>query len=326
MRITKLSIAIQKMVIGLIVFSFFACNTNTKKKNMKAKEVKEETVEKTPIFKMSLAQWSLNKSIREQGASPFNFAKEAKSLGFDAVEYVNQLYEKEIEKLGFDAVIDSLKAESERYGVKNVLIMIDHEGHLAHPDITKRNQAIENHKKWVDAAQKLGCHAVRVNASGTDNQEEWDIASIDGLKRLAEYAATKNINVLVENHNDLSSNPVGLSKAMKTINLPNCGTLPDFGNWCMQKNEVGECMAKYPDIYEGTKMMMPFAKAVSAKTYNFDEHGYETTIDFVKMMQIVKDAGYTGYVGVEYEGDELGEKEGIIATMDLLNKAIKELK
>ncbi|WP_298238581.1 sugar phosphate isomerase/epimerase family protein [uncultured Algibacter sp.] len=315
------------ITLGVIMLSFFACNNKTKKQGaMETNEVKEEVVEAAPFFKVSLAQWSLHKSVRESGVSPFNFAKEAKSLGINAIEYVNQLYTKEIETLGFDAVIDSLKAESEKHGVTNVLIMIDHEGYLAHPDEAKRNEAVENHKKWVDAAKKLGCHAIRVNASGTDNQEEWDVAAIDGLKRLAEYAATQNINVLVENHNDLSSNPVGLAKAMKAINLPNCGTLPDFGNWCIRKDEAGTCTERYPDIYEATQMLMPFAKAVSAKTYNFDETGNETTIDFVKMMQIVKDAGYTGYVGIEYEGDELGEKEGIIATMKLLEKATAQLK
>ena len=297
------------------------------------KEVASTTVSVTkgdPFFKLSLAQWSLNQYVRTEKKSPFHFASQAKEMGFEGLEYVSQLYKFEVEKLGFDVVIDSLKTLSEKEKIQNVLIMVDDEGDLADPDENKRNQAVENHKKWVDAAAKLGCHSIRVNTFGTNDPEIWKTTVVDGLKKLSEYAATKNINILCENHGWLSSNPDALMAAIKEVNMKNCGTLPDFGNWCVKRSDIkekwGDCAEVYPDKYQGTKMMMPAAMAVSAKSYNFDENGNETTIDFVKMLQIVKDAGYTGFVGVEYEGDVLDEKAGIEATKDLLLSASTKLK
>ena len=297
------------------------------------KEVASTTVSVTkgdPFFKLSLAQWSLNQYVRTEKKSPFHFASQAKEMGFEGLEYVSQLYKFEVEKLGFDVVIDSLKTLSEKEKIQNVLIMVDDEGDLADPDENKRNQAVENHKKWVDAAAKLGCHSIRVNTFGTNDPEIWKTTVVDGLKKLSEYAATKNINILCENHGWLSSNPVVLMSAIEDVNMKNCGTLPDFGNWCVKRTDInekwGDCAEVYPDKYQGTKMMMPAAMAVSAKSYNFDENGNETTIDFVKMLQIVKDAGYTGFVGVEYEGDVLDEKAGIEATKALLLLASTKLK
>ena len=297
------------------------------------KEVASTTVSVTkgdPFFKLSLAQWSLNQYVRTEKKSPFHFASQAKEMGFEGLEYVSQLYKFEVEKLGFDVVIDSLNKISKKESMQNILIMVDDEGDLADPDENKRNQAVENHKKWVDAAAKLGCHSIRVNTFGTNDPEIWKTTVVDGLKKLSEYAATKNINVLCENHGWLSSNPVALMSAIEDVNMKNCGTLPDFGNWCVKRTDInekwGDCAEVYPDKYQGTKMMMPAAMAVSAKSYNFDENGNETTIDFVKMLQIVKDAGYTGFVGVEYEGDVLDEKAGIEATKALLLLASTKLK
>ena len=297
------------------------------------KEVASTTASVTkgdPFFKLSLAQWSLNQYVRTEKKSPFHFASQAKEMGFEGLEYVSQLYKFEIEKLGFDVVIDSLNKISKKESMQNILIMVDDEGDLADPDENKRNQAVENHKRWVDAASKLGCQSIRVNTFGTNDPEIWKTTVVDGLRKLSEYAATKNINVLCENHGWLSSNPVELMKAIKAVNMENCGTLPDFGNWCVRRKEVnkkwGDCAEVYPDKYEGTKMMMSAAMAVSAKSYDFDEAGNETTIDFVKMLQIVKDAGYTGFIGVEYEGSGLDEPAGIKATRGLLLKSASNLK
>ena len=297
------------------------------------KEVASTTVSVTkgdPFFKLSLAQWSLNQYVRTEKKSPFHFASQAKEMGFEGLEYVSQLYKFEIEKLGFDVVIDSLNKISKKESMQNILIMVDDEGDLADPDENKRNQAVENHKRWVDAASKLGCQSIRVNTFGTNDPEIWKTTVVDGLRKLSEYAATKNINVLCENHGWLSSNPVELMAAIKAVNMENCGTLPDFGNWCVRRIDTnenwGDCAEVYPDKYEGTKMMMPAAMAVSAKSYDFDEAGNETTIDYLKMLQIVKDAEYTGFIGVEYEGDRLNERDGIKATRDLLLKSASNLK
>ena len=317
------SIFIALFIIGV---STSSCKTGKKKQTIPSEKVHSN---EGAFFKLSLAQWSLHRYVEEKKNSPFHFASQAKEMGFEGLEYVSQLYKYEIEELGFDVVIDSLNKISKKESMQNILIMVDDEGDLADPDENKRNQAVENHKKWVDAASKLGCHSIRVNTFGTNDPEIWKTTVVDGLRKLSEYAATKNINVLCENHGWLSSNPVELMKAINEVNMENCGTLPDFGNWCVKRADVnekwGDCAEVYPDKYEGTKMMMPAAMAVSAKSYDFDEAGNETTIDYVKMLQIVKDAKYTGFIGVEYEGERLNERDGIKATRDLLLKSASNL-
>lgn len=309
------------LAIGILMI-FTSCKKV--EKDTTKTEVIEKQINDTPFFKLSLAQWSLHKYVQDQNGDPFQFAVMAKDMGFEGLEYVSGLYAKQIEALGFDKTIDSLKTLSEINGMHNVLIMIDGEGDLADPDVKVRNQAVENHKRWVDAAQKLGCHSIRVNTFGTNDPEIWKETVVDGLRKLSEYAATKNINVLCENHGWLSSDVPKLMQAIHTVNMANCGTLPDFGNWCVKRKEGsqwGECLEEYPDKYEGIKMMLTAAKAVSAKSYDFDENGNETTLDFQRIIQMVKDSGYTGFIGVEYEGERLGENEGIQATKNLLKKS-----
>ena len=210
-------------------------------------------------------------------------------------------------------------------GVKNLLIMIDGEGGLAEPDRAEQKTAIENHFKWVDAAKTLGCHSIRVNSFGKGDSEDVKKAAIIGLSTLATYAKTMDLNVIVENHGGYSSDGAWLSDVMLRINMPNCGTLPDFGNFCIRRDGgkpwEGKCVEEY-DKYQGVKDLMPFAKAVSAKSHAFDSDGNETNIDYKKMIQIVKDAGFNGWIGIEYEGSELSEDEGIKATKALLEKVI----
>lgn len=322
MNYQKLLPRILSLVFTVTMLIMFSCK-NDKKVDEQAQNIENE-IQEMPFFKLSLAQWSLHKTFNDNGVSPFEFAKMAKEMGFEGLEYVSGLFTKQIEALGFDKTIDSLKTLSEINGMNNVLIMIDGEGDLADPDEEARNKAVENHKKWVDAAQKLGCHSIRVNTFGTNDPEIWKETVVDGLRKLSEYAATKNINVLCENHGWLSSDVPKLMEAIRTVNMTNCGTLPDFGNWCVKRKEGstwGECEEVYPDKYEGIKMMLTAAKAVSAKSYDFDENGNETTLDYPRIIQLVKDSGYTGFIGVEYEGERLGENEGIQATKNLLLKS-----
>ena len=323
-------LTIQKLkyfsVLFCLIITVISCKDNSKIEETTTNEVVDTS--KTPFFKLSLAQWSLHRTFNEDGVDPFKFAELAKADGFEGLEYVNHIYAKQIEAFGFDKVIDSLKQLSELHGISNVLIMIDGEGDLADPSEDVRNEAVENHKKWVDAAQKLGCHSIRVNTFGTIDPELWVPSVVDGLTKLSEYAATKNINVLCENHGWLSSDVPVLMKAIQQVNMENCGTLPDFGNWCVKRKDGaqwGECEEVYPDKYKGIEMMLTKAKAVSAKAYDFDENGYETTLDFPRIIQLVKNSGYTGYIGVEYEGNRLSEKEGIIAIRDLLLKSAESV-
>jgi len=305
--------AFKKLSFYIIALLFVA--TSCKNSNNKTEVKPTKIANTTPFFKLSLAQWSLHKTFNEDGISPFKFAEMSKEMGFEGLEYVSQLYNVEIEKLGFDVVIDSLKTLSVQNEMQNVLIMVDHEGDLADPDVVVRDAAVENHKKWIDAAATMGAHAIRVNTFGTNDPALWVPAVVDGLTKLSKYAATKNINVLCENHGWLSSDIPVLMEAIKKVNMSNCGTLPDFGNWCVKRKDVnakwGACAEEYPDKYQGIKMMLTAAKAVSAKAYDFDENGNETTLDFPRIIKMVKEAGYTGYIGVEYEGTRLPEKEGL---------------
>lgn len=308
----------------LVTTVFVGCKESTTKTDT----AEVLTVEKEPFFRLSLAQWSLHRAIGSDKLDPLDFAEKAKEMGFEGIEYVSGLYNKKLESMGMEALLDTLKAKSKEHGVENVLIMIDGEGDLAASDEKERNQAVENHKKWVDAADFLGCHSIRVNLFGSKNADEWIANATIGLKKLAEYGQSKGVNVIVENHGGFSSNAELLTRVIKNVDMDNCGTLPDFGNFCVKRdsggNWGGNCVEEY-DKYKGTEEMMPYAKGVSAKSYDFDDQGNETTLDYPRFMKIVKDAGYTGFVGVEFEGSNVSEEKGIELTRDLLIRIGKDL-
>lgn len=272
-------------------------------------------VEDEKPYGISLAQWSLNRELKGGKLDNLEFAKTAKDMGFEAVEYVNQFFKGKAED---KAYLNSMVKRCTDSGVKSLLIMIDGEGQLGNPNEAQRKKAVENHYKWVEAARHLGCHSIRVNAaSGGDYQEQVKLAA-DGLRKLSEFAIGHNINVLVENHGGLSSNGQWLAQVIRRVDLDNCGTLPDFGNFWIQRDRNGKKAIEY-DRYMGMSALMPFAKAVSAKSYAFDKDGNETTMDYEKIMRIVYDAGYRGYVGIEFEGQG-DAKEGILATKKLLER------
>lgn len=259
-------------------------------------------------YKISLAEWSLNRTLRKGTITNMDFPRIAKeTYGLDAVEYVSTFFRDKAEDTEY---LTKLKNECEKYGVKSLLIMVDGEGNLADTSLTARNKAVENHYKWVKAAKFLGCHSIRVNAGGRGTMGQMQAAAIDALGRLSAYAADYGINVVVENHGGNSSYGKWLAEIMKTVNKPNCGTLPDLGNFY-----------EY-DRYKGVTDLMPYAKGVSGKTHDFDENGNEAQIDYEKMMKIISDSGYKGYIDVEYEGSKLSEDEGIKATIALLKKVI----
>jgi L-ribulose-5-phosphate 3-epimerase len=264
-----------------------------------------------PLFKISLAEWSLHHALFDKKIEHLDFPRLAKQeYGIEAVEYVNQFF---MDKAKDTRYIAELKKRCDDLGVRSVLIMCDNEGAIGDPDDKKRTTAVENHYKWVEAAKTLGCHAIRVNAQSDGTYDEQMARAADGLGRLVEFGARHELNVIVENHGGLSSNGVWLAGVMKKVNNPRCGTLPDFGNF-------GEY-----DRYKGVKELMPYAKGVSAKTHEFDSEGNETQTDYRKMLKIVVDAGYHGHLGIEYEGDKLSEPEGIRATKKLVEKVREEL-
>jgi len=277
------------------------------------------------FFEISLAEWSLHRTLRKGDLDNLDFPATAKNdFGIHAVEYVNQFFKDKAEDTKY---LSELKKRCSDIDVTSVLIMIDGEGNLGDLDSEKRKAAVEKHYKWIDAAKFLGCHSIRVNAAGNGSYEDVQKAAFDGLGQLSEYGQKEDIGVVVENHGGFSSNGDWLTGVMKEVNNPYCGTLPDFGNFCIKakyENRQRICLDEF-DKYKGMDLLMPYAKGVSAKSLVFDAEGNESNIDYLKIMGIVKDAGYTGYVGIEYEGSELSEYDGIKATKKLLEKVGKEL-
>jgi len=241
-------------------------------------------------LKISLAQWSLHRNFNNGNLDPNDFAGIAiNTYGINAVEYVNQFYKDSGEDEKFWI---NMKERADNAGVKSLLIMVDDEGDLGIADDKERRKSVENHFKWVNAAKILGCHSVRVNAFGL-----------------------------------YSSDAKLITEIVKQVNKPNFGTFPDFGNWCLSAKwgtTQGECNEAY-DMYQGVSEFLPYAKAVSAKSYNFNAKGENTKIDYYKMLKIVKNSGYNGHIGIEYEGEVLSEHEGILATKVLIEKVWRSL-
>ena len=262
-------------------------------------------------FKISLAEWSLHKRLFDSGNPAkmnLDFPKMAKEeFGIEAVEFVNQFFKDQAHDTAY---LRDLRKRADDHGVTCVLIMIDHEGDFSSPDKAERTKAVENHKKWVDAAVVLGCHAIRVN-TGEHYSPTNTADAADGCGALADYGAANKINIICENHGGPSSDPDSLIALMKAVNKPNFGTLPDFGNFPRNGDKFAI------DPYDAIARMMPYAKGVSAKSYSFGPDGKETTLDFARILKIVSDSGYKGYVGIEFEGGS-PEPEGIRATKKLL--------
>jgi sugar phosphate isomerase/epimerase len=296
-------------------------------------ETTTEIAKTNTSYKFSLAQWSLHEPFQNGDLDPMKFAFIAKDLGFTGLEYVTQLYPqlegKQDSKEAIMELASVLLETSKQAGMDNVLIMVDHAGELADPDPILRKKAIETHKYWMDAAKLMGAHSVRANLFGELDPLKWHEYAVYSLAELGTYGEMIGVNVIIENHGGWSSDGAKLAAVMKEVNMNTVGTLPDYGNFCV-KREGGErwgapCVLEY-DMYKGTEEMMPYAKGVSAKSYDFDTDGNETKIDYARMMQIVANAGYKGYIGVEYEGALDDPKEGIKLTKALLEKSIATLR
>lgn len=306
--------------VGASALGVYACSGTNKKKE----------IEKSPFFKLSLAQWSLHRAIQSGAMSPYDFAAKASELGFAGIEYVSQLYPEIIEAKDKSTAMKNFIAlsnqKAKEHQVENLLIMIDEEGDLSVSDAAVRNQTVENHKKWVEAAAEMGCHSIRINLFGEKDEQAWLDASSDGMSKLGTFAAEYNVNVIIENHGLLSSNAALVMKMLDQVNLKNCGTLPDFGNFCLEREEGerwdGSCVREY-DRYQGVDELLPRAFAVSAKSHEFNQNGEEVNTDYLRMLKLIKKSGYTGFIGVEYEGSELAEIDGILATKNLLLEKAK---
>ena len=289
-----------------------------------------------PLYRISLAEWSYYRELFGPGLSALadgsfrddpsvlyqgeldhlDFPARARSHGIEAVEYVNTFF---FDRARDEDYLAELKMRCDGEGVTSLLIMCDAEGDIGAPDAAARAQTVENHHKWVEAAAFLGCHSVRVNAASAGSFEEQQKLASDGLRALCEYADGYDVDVLVENHGYLSSNGEWLAGAIAMVDHPRAGTLPDFGNF-----KTSYEPEEWYDRYQGVTELMPYACAVSAKSYDFDEAGNETTIDYEQMMRIVLDAGYRGWVGIEFEG-RMAADVGIVKTRELLERLRDEL-
>lgn len=301
------------LILFLSIF-YYACKESPKM------ETKPTQIVDTPL-QISLAQWSLNKALFAGEIDPFDFPTIAKNdLGINAVEYVNQFY---VDYAEDSSYWHRLKNKTDSAGVQNLLIMVDDEGDLGDPDPNRRARAVQNHHKWIMAAKWLGCHSIRVNAFGDGPSEVIKESLTDGLRSLCQFAEKQGINVLIENHGLYSSDASWVVQVIQAVNRPNLGTLPDFGNWCLSakwgSTRLGDCVEVY-DRYQGLQEFLPYAKGVSAKSYDFNSEGGQDIIDYAKMIDILKSANYQGFIGIEYEGENLSEREGIIATKSLLEK------
>lgn len=258
-------------------------------------------------LKISLAAWSLHRTYFAREVDQLGMVQLCAELGISGFEMVNTFFPSPQY-----AYLRHLRKRAGELGVELLLIMCDLEGEMGHAERERRLQAARNHRKWVDIAAVLGCRLIRCNSYGDESDPNaLRERAAEAFGQLLEYAAGTGVDIAIENHGGLSSDPAWLCSLIELVGSPHLGTLPDFGNF---PPEV--------DRYDAVARLMPHAKAVSAKCYDFGPDGEETTIDFGRMMSIVKDAGYTGYVGIEFEGERLPEREGILAAKALLEKLI----
>lgn len=273
------------------------------------------------FFDISLAEWSLRVPLRNGTMSNLDFPEVArKNYGIRAVEYVSGFFnDKEQDK----SYLSELKQRATDQDVENVLIMVDlWKYKTASPDKKERQKAIDMHKPWIDAAHYLGCHAIRINGNGYEGLDRQGAADAfaDTLNQLADYGQGSDISIIVENHGGLSSDGKWLAGVMQQVDRESVGTLPDFGNLNVSDDE------QY-DRYLLIKELMPYAKGVSAKTFDFNRKGQETSMDVARLMRIVKDAGFKGYVGIEFGGEleKISNKDGVAKTKKLLEKVGTQL-
>ena len=259
-------------------------------------------------FEISVAQWSFQRQFYSGEMKTENFPQyAADKLGIYGIDFLSDFM---LNIYRNPSVLKNIKIRSDDLGVKNVMIMCHKEGRIGNKDSVTREKVIDTHKHWVEAAHHLGCKSIRVNArSGGSRQEQLDLVT-DSLSRLSLFAKDFDVNIIVENlwGSDYSHKATFIADVMRAVNMPNCGTLPDLNNF------------RYDDPYKSTEIIMPWAKAVSAKSLDFDPQGREKYIDYQRMMRIVYASGFRGHIGIEWEGCKKAPLEGVLLTKALLEK------
>jgi sugar phosphate isomerase/epimerase len=262
-----------------------------------------------PFFKISLNEFSLASSLITGRLRHLDFAAKARQeFGIEAVEYDTRFFPDKAADLPF---IKEMLKRSTDLGVTNLRICIEQEGPLASPDQDIRTKAIENHRKWFDAASTLNCGSVSVTLDGEGSIEDTASAGISGLSQLLELAGKQNLEVLVENYQGHSGNAKWLSGIMKQINNPKTGLLVDFGNFCTERTQPEsqsleawtktQCLEMH-NRYEGVQELLPWAHGIHAKTKKFNGEGEDIETDYYRMLTMVKNSGYTDWISIEYIG------------------------
>jgi sugar phosphate isomerase/epimerase len=301
--------------------------------------LKANAIKKEMPFKLALSQFSLASHFWTKQLDPLDFPqKSIKTFGIPGMDYCSMFFADKAKDTNF---LNELKKHSADNGCYNLRIMVDGEGVLGDLNKDVRTKAVENHYKWIDAAATLGCPMIRVNVEGDGDPGEVAKAAIESLNTLIDYGKKTNVDVIVENHIGISCNGAWLANVMKEMNNPHCGTLADFGNFCINRtkpptNDIAgwmqtKCLEEY-DRYKGIAELMPFAKGVHAKTHVFDANGNDTETDFAKMFKIIIDSGFKGWVSIEYEGglikmytkDDkyLEDDAGVLATKRLIERVV----
>jgi len=310
--------------LAFALFICFSCKSKTVQSKTSEKDVSE--IEKSEFKsnnspKLVLAQWTFNKDLFAGKMTTIDFVNLASELGFEGVEYVSQFFQDKVED---DKYLSNLKAAAENAEVVNTMILVDiPDARLGSSDAKERNKSIAEHKKWIVAASKLDCPTIRVNAHGDGTPEEIILAVFESVKTLAIFGKNYDVKITIENHGQYSSDGKWLSELIGKLVPYGVGSVADFDNWCIER-EGGKlwgspCIEEY-DRYLGIKELLPTAKSVSLKAFDFDSDGNAIKTDFCKMFQLIKDAQYDEYLAVEFEGHDIDPIEGIRKTLELVEK------
>lgn len=244
-------------------------------------------INETKIMKkddISLAQWALVDEIRDGKWKNLDFPRVAREVfDLNGIEFVNTLFD-----VPHVSYLNQLKQNAEDHGVKMVLIMVDAEGDGAEPTAELRKQFAVNHRKWIDIAHYLGCHAIRTNCRGPKDADPKEAMrwAVESYQMLLEYADPAGIKVSIENHGGLSNDADWMVELIKKINDPNFGTYPDWRQPSDEFDNVGYL-----------RKTIPYALGQSYRNQPTEEQS-------AQMVKISQESGYKGWYGIESSGRE----------------------
>ena len=284
------------------------------------------------FFKIALGEYSFNSVYRAGKYNPLELASlTRKKFQLGAIDYVSTFW---ADKAHDKTFLAELKKRASDNDITNHIILVDLPGpQLGDPHSSSRAAAVEAHRFWLGVAQVLGCRGIRVNLNGFGRSGDKQAAlsfAVDGYSKLLQYGERDNLDILVQNHIGYTCDPDWLVTVMKQVNNKHAGIEADPGHFqelfLLPKAGGGYDVQNGEsfDLYAGWAKLMPFTKTANAKTHNFDANGNETTIDYRHLLAIMKNAGFRGYIGIEWEpagtGTQLTSSEGINKTKALLEK------